>query len=620
MRSSTDGVTSLEFVNGTDRREAVLCGAAAAAMIAFLVVMASWSVPQLDDWYEVLWIDHHGFSLSSVLDFAHYNYANYNPRLGETLLLVVDGSRLIHCIITPAFQIALVVFAFVLAHEAWPRATFRDLGRLVVLQALLWLVIPIPGVLYFYRPYTANYVFATCLQLGLFAMFRLELARPDTTRRAWLVPPMFVLGVAAGFGNEHTGPTAIVVAIAAVVWARRQRRLREWMVGGAIGLVLGYAFLVLAPGQSVRYAAMAGGEHPFRAMLSRGIDGNFKFVGDFLVEVAPGLALVIAAALVAFARRGAARVELSRSLAIRIALALAAALAIVITTFASPIVEDRLFFAPCVVTAIALAVACEAIAEPRARALVIAVASLVVVVHVVGFAVTYRDVAARTDLRTAALRAAGSHDVVTVAPAEMWRRDHWRYGEDLQFAYMRELLAHRVFDVDALELDGAPAWLQPTPPEQVDVRVQLDPPSPVVAPLGLRPPTQWPWAVRELRESWSTFAPTGTVRAIDVAITPATPLPGDRPVHLVTWHPDGFAYLDAHTRSDAQGLPYAWFDTRRMPLVATEAWIDACGSVVRSELTTGDHELRVAMRYRCGGNHTIYLCDASECWLGWRYW
>ena len=441
-----------------------------------------------------------------MLDFAHYNYANYNPRLGETLLLLVDGSRLVHCIITPAFQLALLVFAFVLAHAAWPRATLRDLGRLVLLQAVLWLVIPIPGVLYFYRPYAANYLFATCLQLGLFAMFRLELARPYTTRRAWLAPIMLALGVAAGMGNEHTGPTAIVAAIAVLVWAHRQRRLRAWMLCGVIGLVLGYALLVLAPGQSVRYAAMAAGEHPFRAMLIRGIDGNFKFVGDFLVEVAPGLAFVIAGALIAFARRHTARagdrVELSRSLAIRIALAFAAALAIVITTFASPIVEDRLFFAPCVVTAIALAMVSDALTEPRVRALMIAAATLVVVVHVLGFAVTYREVVVRTDARIAALQAATSRDVVTVAPTEEWRRDHWQYGEDLQFAYLRELLAHRVFDVDALELASAPGWAQPTPPEQVDVRVQLDrsqvgPSSGVVAPLGMRPPTQWPWVVRE---------------------------------------------------------------------------------------------------------------------------
>ncbi|HTR54288.1 MAG TPA: DUF6056 family protein [Kofleriaceae bacterium] len=586
--------------------------------------MASWAVPQLDDWYEVAWIDRHGFGLASVVDLARYNFHNYNPRIGEVLLLVLNGPRILHCVITPALQLGLLVTCFVLAHGAWPRATARDLARLIGLQALIWLVIPIPGVIYFYRPYTANYLFATCLQLSLLALFRLALTRTDAPRRAWLAPITLAWGVLAGMGNEHTGPTAIVAAIAFAAWAWRWHRARAWMICGVIGLAIGFALLVLAPGQSVRYAGLTSGTHPFRTMLARGIDGNAKFLGDYLVEVAPGVALVLITGLCAVARRRETVAVLSRAIAIRIALAIAAAVGIVATMFASPIVEDRLFFAPCVVTAIALAMgASVAWEEPRARKALVAGSTAVVVINAIGFALTYREVAERTQDRIATFERTGTEAIASVAPASGWERDHWQFGEDLRYAYLRELLSHRVFDMRAIELAGAPAWSQPNPLETTHVSFDFDPPlfEPVSV-LEPDPPTQWAWMVRELREVWTELSslPGHELRAIDATVTPMVPLPGNRRIHLVTWHGGAFERIDAHTRSDPQGWPYAWADRRQVPIEPMEAWIEACGRAWPGELARTDREVRVSIRYQCAGNHTIYLCDASECWLAWRYW
>jgi hypothetical protein len=606
------------------RREAMLFSFSAVAFTGFLVAMASWAVPQLDDWYELLWIKRHGFDLAGLVELAGYNFHNYNPRIGEVLLLVLNGPRVLHCVISPALQLALLVASFMLAHGEWPRANRRDLARLIVLQALIWLVIPIPGVIYFYRPYTANYLFATTLQLSLLAAYRLAISRPDAPRRAWLAPIALAWGVLAGMGNEHTGPTAIVAAIACAAWAWRWQRLRPWMICGAIGLAAGFAALLLAPGQAVRYAGLTSGMHPFRTLVTRGIDGNAKFVADYVAEAAPGVALVLVAALTAIARRREAAAALTRALAVRLVLAIVAALAIVVTAFASPIVEDRLFFAPCIATAIALAMASSvAWEEPWARALLIGACICVVVINAAGFAVTYRGVVDRTRDRIAAVERAAPGEVVTVPPAAGWLRDHWQFGEDLRDAYMRELLAHRIFDVRAIELADAPAWSQPNPPEVVRLAFDFEPPlSKPLTPLERQPPTQWPWMIRELREVWSDLVetPGHTLHGIDVTATPTVPLPRGRPVHLVTWGHGAFTRIDAHTRSDPQGWPYAWADRQRIPIEPTEAWIEGCGQVWRGELAMTDREARVALSYRCAGNHTIYLCDAHDCWLAWRFW
>ena len=167
---------------------------------------------------------------------------------------------------------------------------------------------------------------------------------------------------------------------------------------GAIGIAIGYAMLLLAPGQAVRYAGVAAGNHPFHTMVDRGIAGNLKFIGDYVVEIGPGLLLVIATMLYAIRRRGAeVAAKLDRASALRMALAIAAALAIVVTTFASPIVEDRLFFAPCLVTVIGLAIAIAVpFAESRARVVLIGASIAVIAIDIVGFVAVYRDLADQT--------------------------------------------------------------------------------------------------------------------------------------------------------------------------------------------------------------------------------
>jgi hypothetical protein len=485
------------------RREKLRFWLAVGAFAAFLVAMASWTPDQLDDWYARDWLQRHDYSLAGIVELARYNWANYNPRIGETLLFVVDGSRLVHVIVTPLFQLALPAIIFVLARGARPCATSRDLATLVVIQAIVWLAIPIAGPIYFYRPFTANYLFASTIQLGLLVPYRLALAAPAPgPARSWCVPLMMTWGVLAGMANEHTGPTAIVITIAATVWAARRGRLRAWMIAGAIGVAAGFALLALAPGQDVRYLGVAHGNHPLRVLATRGVWGNLKLVGDYIVEIAPAL-LAVGIAMLAALRRGAAALDARAARCI--AITAGAALAIVMTSLGSPIVEDRLYFAPCAVTAIGLAIACAVpLAESRVRAYLVAASAIVVVFHAIAFVAIYRDIAARTDDRLAAI--ASTHGRVEVEPTPAWWRDHWQYGEDFQYAYLRELVAHRVYAMDGIELAGAPAWAQPDPPEVASIALDYEPPlAAAVAlagtPLSRRVPAQWAWVLRDLRES-----------------------------------------------------------------------------------------------------------------------
>lgn len=599
-----------------------------AALWLLFAVMATLAPTQLDDWYEVAWHHHHQLTLSGVLEFARYNYFNYNPRPGEVLLLVVNGPRILHVLITPVFQIALVFVIHILARGRWPRADRATLAELLVTQAMIWLVIPIPGPMYFYRPYTTNYLFASCIQLSLFVPFRLELCRPGPTRW-WLAPLLAVWGVAGGMTNEHTGPAAIVVAIGLAIGAWRHRRLRPWMVTAALGLVAGYLLLYFAPGQTKRYAGVATDISPLKTIRGHGLFGCARIVGMVVAEARAGLALVVALAVIARRRVRDIAAGLDRQVLGTMLVAIAAAAMTTVTIFASPVIEDRVLFASCLLLTVALVAGTTVVwPEPRVRRLLIGFSAGVFVLYAAGFVTVYRDLAAESADRIARLDRAGPSDVVRLAPSAWPHRNMWTYGEDLQWAYMREFVAHRVFGVDQVELSPLPAAGQPNPPERPHVAVTFDPPIDARAarpdwPLWQSIPTQWPWTVREIRESLAELdaVPGHRLRAIDVTVTPATRgLPAGKPVYLVRWRDGQFSRIDGRTRPDEHGWTYLGMDAADLPLAPTEAWLSACGETRPVEIRRVGGELRLPAALQCFGNHTLYVCDATTCWLAGRFW
>ena len=325
------------------RQQRLLCAVAVALAWLFFFIQAKHTPTLLDDWYQLTWHRHHPLSLASIWEYSHYNYFNFNPRIGDVLLMIINGPRWIHLVLTPFVQMALLPLAFALVFGRWPRLVLRDFALLGVMQVLIWLVIPIPGIVYFYRPFATNYLWAFTIMLALFVPYRLELAREPGKARHWLIPLMLPLGWLAGMGNEHTGPTAMVAMGCLLYAAWRRARLRPWMIAGAIGLYVGYPMLFFAPGQHLRYAGIATKYTPLFLLKERGLDGCFEILLQFVAESQIAISLVLIAVLVAY-RRGS--LEFSRTRLWTMLALIVAGGAMVVTLFASPTVGERLFFAP----------------------------------------------------------------------------------------------------------------------------------------------------------------------------------------------------------------------------------------------------------------------------------
>lgn len=604
-----------------------------AALWAVLFVQAWQSPTLLDDWFQLGWCKGRALGPDLVAQVARYSYLHSNPRIGDLFLLLVDGSRAIHLVLTPLVQLLLVWAAFVVTFGHLPGLGHRDLQRAVFLQAMIWLAAPIPGLVYFFRPYTTNYLFAFTAMLCCFAPYRLELAQPPGPRRRWAAAPMFALGWLAGMGNEHTGPAALLAVAACLVHAWRRGRLRAWMVAGALGLGLGVAMLLSAPGQAERYAGEANRVSLLGQIASRGVAGNYGVIAGFLGEAGWAIVFVVAAALWFVRhhhRAGAPLPAMPRDRLVAIAGFVAAAGAILATLFASPTTTDRVLFAPAVLLACALAVVADHLfAVRQVRALIVGGCAIVLVYHAVRFVEVYAAGGAENRRRIAILRAARPGTVAVVPPYHT-RRPRWFPADDFRVAAIREYVAHEVFDLAGIELDDRPMWAEPTPPEHFVASRVYDPPLPPELEASHPLPRHVPSSVSAALVQLNRGLALGSWRSLDGhrligyavdAVGTELADPEQRPVHVIEWTPEAVRFVDGESIDD-DGQPAIRVAARTLPPRWTDAFLVGCGRTTpieprRAADPPGD--LIVPVVLACRGALTAILCAPGACWFAGRY-
>lgn len=618
------------------RARFVFWGGVAVVWLYFAVQAANTPII-LDDWYQVAFLKKHGLSLSSFWDNALYNYHEHNPRLGENWLLLVNGSWWINTLLTPTVEVGFFFIAFGVAFGRWPRPTVRDAQMLLVLLALIWLASPIPGIMFVYRPFATNYVYAFALTLLFILPFRIAVDRGLAPRR-WLVPAMFILGWLAGMGNEHTGPTAGVAAVGLVyLYWHQHRRVHAWMVTGVAGIAIGYPMLYFAPGQKKRYGQLAARQGPVDQVLSRGIDGLYEIVLSFLWEAQLAVIVILCGLLVALLhahRTQTAPPAPDRRAVLTMLALVASGFLIVATLFASPTAAERLFFASAVLFALAGAVLCDVLArDDRARRAMVAVSALALAIHFTWGAVVYGNIGPQVRDREARLERAERAtpgQIAIVPPLARITRNLWFLGEDFDYASLREFVSHEVYGLDGIEFDR-PVRAEPRVPFTAHLEFTYDPP--------LAQAEVWRQLVMPL--SYVSAYPDRDVRLIRHILPQLQRIPGHRLIEVT-------AYVDGYAPPELRGRPFIntrWRaatgefevidyvmrddeDLRRIflllkgtvPVGLTDGYIHSCGRTRVADLTPERRGVRMTYVPWCRGVVIAQACTATECWLAATYW
>lgn len=615
-------------------RERVIFWTGNALLWAYLAVLA-WLTPVLlDDWYQLAYIKKHGLSPGSVLDYGLWNYFNYNPRLGENFLLLTNGPRIINVLLTPTVILGFLWTGFAVALGRWPRPGLRDLQTLAILLALIWLAAPIPGVLFAYRPFCTNYLYALGFSLAFLVPYRFAVDRvPELGRRWWWMPFMFGAGWVAGMGNEHTGPTVAVAAgVMTLLYWRHHRRIHAWMVTGLAGIAIGYPMLFFAPGQKKRYGAVASKLGPTDHIRDRGPDGLFEIIVDFLWAAQLAVFLVLVGAFVALAT--AARTRTAPPSPDRRTVALAAGFvlcagAIIVTLFASPTASERLFFAPAVFFALAALVVLHQLVEQRAaRRAVTAIASVVIAAHATWGLVVYVRAHAEGLERERILERTAPGQIALVPPFTQFQRNLWFLGDDFDYASLREYVAHEVYGIAGIEFDR-PVKGEPAAEFSSRIEFEMDPPM----------ATEEVWKHVEMPFSYVPSYPDRVIQLVQRILTQLQRIPGHRLVRITSyvdgldlperrgrpligmrWENGEAKYIDTFLLQDRDMRLFFLALAGTVPPGLTDAYVRACGQTRPVETVREWRGVRLPFVPWCRGLYMGLACNPTECWLSGVYW
>jgi hypothetical protein len=380
------------------------------------------------------------FTIGRFFDFWWHEYTHSNPRLGQVFSYLGYKLEYFAVIAAPLAYLALSAAVFVLGTGRLPGRGAdrgRDLALWAIAIGFIWFALPSVGKTLFNRAYGSNYFYTAAIQLWF--LVPLRLVPSGRASPVWCAAYAFA-GVIAGMCNEHTGPTLCAFMVGYAWWTHgktQQRPTLAW--AGAIGAVVGFALIFLAPGQDERYEGLANRVSLAGRVLQRGVVGNLEILRDLVLAGAPLLLMILVVLVVA--RDGSERRVAVRRALDFIGLVLAAAVLMAVTIFVSPKLGPRFFYVSCALLLAGFIGLADALLTRRALTALVVVAvasSIYAAARTVPF---YKRVAKAGHARMATLAAAPPGSIFVADAFEQVDDTWWFLGDDFRDAKKRELVA-----------------------------------------------------------------------------------------------------------------------------------------------------------------------------------
>lgn len=170
--------------------------------------------------------------------------------------VLLHGPAWLHPLLTPLVFLGLIFSGIFLVLGTRWRESLRA-WHIMVLSGLVWFALPAFGTVYFWRTGTPDYGYSLAFATAFLVPYRFWAEKKD-----YHLPggPLFaVAGAIAGCSNENVGMLAILVALGTSLYRLiTLRRAPVWAVAGIVGAVVGWLFMMTAPGSTMRLAKIGG--------------------------------------------------------------------------------------------------------------------------------------------------------------------------------------------------------------------------------------------------------------------------------------------------------------------------------------------------------------------------
>ncbi|MCI5773770.1 MAG: DUF6056 family protein [Erysipelotrichaceae bacterium] len=190
--------------------------------------------------------DDYGYSISSgIVDIFNKEFVQYFTWNGRSVAHII--ARIFLSLPKIIFDIANS-FVFVYMLNLMYRLITKEKNNfmLFIMVALsVFLFVPFFGQTILWETGSCNYLWMTTIILQFLYFYRYDVQVNGIL--------LFLLGICAGWSNENTGGACILIALSLMIMHYVQKRKISYhLLFGILGAMIGFAALVLAPGNAMR--------------------------------------------------------------------------------------------------------------------------------------------------------------------------------------------------------------------------------------------------------------------------------------------------------------------------------------------------------------------------------
>lgn len=196
----------------------------------------------------------HGERVQGIGDILERQYDHYFAWGGRTVVHIIAQLLLFmpSQVADIVNSLAFIFCVYLMYLHVLGRKGRHDIILFALIAVLMWLLQPAFGESILWLTGSANYVFGMIIVL----LFMLPYRRYEGLLDKWVKVKILLAlpcGLIAGWTNENTAAAMIFMAILFVIYYKQQEwNVPLWSILGIIGAVVGYAVMILAPGNHAR--------------------------------------------------------------------------------------------------------------------------------------------------------------------------------------------------------------------------------------------------------------------------------------------------------------------------------------------------------------------------------
>ena len=235
-------------------------------------------------------------SLAGLVQQEYHQYITWSGRSVCHLILrcFLYGDKMIFNVFNSFVFVGLTMLIYL-------NVEYRrkyDISVYVLIHLMIWMFGVVFRQTVLWETGACNYLWGTTIILAFLTLYRTCLKRErDLNNKLVWAFLLFIVGVAAGWCNENTSGGGILMSLFFIGFSLYSnsecKKPRFWMFAGIVGQIIGFLFMILAPGNMARSLVQEEEHTGFFALLSRFQKIILAVRNNFLILLIIGMLLFI---------------------------------------------------------------------------------------------------------------------------------------------------------------------------------------------------------------------------------------------------------------------------------------------------------------------------------------